>query len=746
LAARRGGPETDTTRRRGERSRREFLLQSGLAGAAIVLPIRTRGQAGGSASPLRPSRWLALYPDGRVVMTAAKLEMGQGIFTALALMAAEELDLDPASIEVRIPSTDEFPDDSVRLDTHSSRSVSTCWLPVRSAAASVREMLLAAAARSWGVPVGECRAESGAVAHAATGRRSTYAELASPAALESVPRSPPLRRRGQFRRIGRPTPRLEAPEIVRGRLGYGCDLRRPGMLHAVLARPPLRGARLRAFDPAPALAVPGVRHVVKVGDCVAVVAETTWDAIRGRDALSPDWEGGQGAGFSSEGFEVLLGQALDATSGERYDPARTELRGVVVRAAGATPAWPQAGSAGVTAEYTTPFQAHVPMEPLNAVAEVRGDTVEVWCGTQLPGEAGQEIARHFELPRSRVVVHPQPMGGGFGRREVPDDMIEAVGVARAIGGGPVQVFWTREDDLRHDYFHPATRHRLAARVEAGRLRSWRHRVAAPSIEKRWLIRSTEAELLARVETAGAWNLPYAVPDLLVEYVDPPLPIVPGFWRGIESVSNVFALESFVDELACASGADPLQFRLGNLGETVSSPGTGIPPFSVARLRGALELAGARAGWSGPPAPGRGRGVAGLVFDGRTACGLVAEVAVDQARLRIERIVCAIDCGIVVNPLGLAGNAESAITWGLSALFSEITFENGIPKQSNHADYPILRLSQMPAVEVHNVPSREPPSGTGEIPVPLVAPAVCNAIYNATGRRLRRLPIRPGDLA
>ncbi|HET7291927.1 MAG TPA: molybdopterin cofactor-binding domain-containing protein, partial [Vicinamibacteria bacterium] len=317
--------------------------------------------------------------------------------------------------------------------------------------------------------------------------------------------------------------------------------------------------------------------------------------------------------------------------------------------------------------------------------------------------------------------------------------------AREIGGGPVQVFWTREDDLRHDYYHPATRHRLAARFEGGRLRSWRHRVAAPSIEKRWGSRPRRPELVARVETAGAWNLPYAVPDLLVEYVDPPLPIVPGFWRGIEIVSNVFAVESFVDEAAHAAGRDPLEFRLAHLGVSVVAPMT-TRPFPLRRLRGALELAGERAGWGSPLPPGRGRGVAGLVFDGRTACACVAEVTVEAGSLRVDRVVCAIDCGIVVNPLGLAGNAESAIAWGLSALFSEITFEGGIAAQASHLDYPILRLGQMPEVEIHTVASAEPPSGTGEIPVPLVAPAVCNAVFRASGRRLRRLPIRPEDLA
>ena len=738
-------PSMSRTNAVASRSRREFLVQSGLAGAALVFPIAVSGREPDEQS-LRPTLWLAVHPDGRIVFTATKLEMGQGILTALSVLVAEELDVAPASVEVRIPSTDELPAHQNPLETSSSRSVASSWRPVRAAAACVREMLVAAAARSWDVPSAECRAEAGAVTHIPSGRRRSYAGLASAAAKEEVPRSPGLKRSGSFRHIGKATRRIEGPDIVRGRLHFGCDERREGMLFAVLARPPLRGGRLRGLDPSPALALPGVRHAVRIDESVAVVGETTWDAIRGRDALALGWSGGEGAGFTSEGFERLLRQALDAPSAESYDPARSELRAAVVLATGARPEWPEAGAAALTAEYATPFQAHVPMEPPNALAQIRDGKHEVWCGTQFPGVAVEEIARRLRVPPTAVVVHPLHMGGGFGRREVPDYPIEALSVARAIGGGPVQVFWTREDDLRHDYFHPATRHRLAARLEQGRLRHWRHRVAAPSIEKRWGKAQKKAALVARVETAGAFNLPYAVPDLLVEYVDPPLPIVPGFWRGIETVSNVFAVESFVDELAHGAGSDPLEFRLTHLAESAVSPGALPKPFPLRRLRAAFELAAAKSGWGAPLPPGRGRGVAGLVYDGRTACACVAQVAVEKSALRVERVVCVIDCGIVVNPLGLAGNAESAIAWGLSALFSEVTFEGGVAVQTSPLDYPILRLSQMPAVDVHTVPSHEPPSGTGEIPVPLVAPAVCNAIFHATGRRLRRLPIRPEDLA
>ncbi|HET7294853.1 MAG TPA: molybdopterin cofactor-binding domain-containing protein, partial [Vicinamibacteria bacterium] len=402
----------------GARSRREFLVASGLAGAALVLPIAVRGGASGP-EVLAPSLWLGVHPDGRIVFAGTKLEMGQGILTALAVLVAEELEVDPSAIDVRFPSTDELAGRERLLETSSSSSVTKSWRPVRLAAAGAREMLVAAAARSWGAPPAECRAESAGVTHLPSGRRLTYGALASAAARETAPKLPRLKKPPEFRRIGRPASRMEGADIVRGRIRFGCDERREGMLYAALARPPLRGARLRPCDPAPALAVPGVKHVVKVGESVAVVAETTWDALQGRAALAPAWDGGEGADFSSDGFDRLLRQGLDAPSAASYDPERKELRASSVLATGEAPPWPPVES-GLVAEYATPFQAHATMEPPNAVGQVCDGRHEVWCGTQFPGEAVQEIARRFGVPRASVVVHPMQMGGGFGRREVPD--------------------------------------------------------------------------------------------------------------------------------------------------------------------------------------------------------------------------------------------------------------------------------------------------------------------------------------
>jgi CO/xanthine dehydrogenase Mo-binding subunit len=387
------------------------------------------------------------------------------------------------------------------------------------------------------------------------------------------------------------------------------------------------------------------------------------------------------------------------------------------------------------------------MEPPNAIAVIGVDGWhQIWCGTQWPERTAEAVAHQFGWSPKRVILYPERMGGSFGRKEAPDFVHEAVAVAREYGAGPVQLFWSRDDDLQHGYYHPASRHRLAARLERGQVAAWRHRVASPSIEGQWrLIRKQLGVAIPRAEASGAWNPPYAFDDFLVEYVDPPCPIPLGFWRSIEIGNNTFAVECFVDELAHAAGRDPIEFRLAHLGESLVSH-FAEQPFDLARLRAVYELAAERSGWGERLPGGRGRGVAGLVFDGVTACVSVADVTVAEGDVRVDRIVCALDCGTVVNPLGLEGNVESALAWGLSALRSEITFAAGHAQQTSPLDYEILRFHQMPAVEIHTVASDEPPSGTGEIPAPTVAPAVFNAIFAATGKRLRRLPLKPGDLS
>ena len=656
------------------RSRREFLIQSGLAGAAFAFPIPI-GEP--EEQVLRPTLWLAVYPDGRIVMSAAKLEMGQGILTALRVLVAEELAVDPTSIQVRFPSTDELPAHGDALGTTSSRSVTKSWRPVRVGAASVREMLVAAAARSWAVPSIECRAEKATVTHVPSGRQRSYGELASAAAREKVPESPRPKQRGPFRYIGKPAPRIEAPEVVRGRLRYGCDERREGMLFAVLARPPLRGGVLPKFDPAPALALPGVRHVVRIDESVAVVGETTWDAIRGRDALTLPLERRGGCGLHVRRLRAApapgpgrarrreLRPGAEGAAGRRHTGDRHQAAVARVRGAGAHGRVRDA----------------LPGAPADGAAErPRPD----------PGRQARGVVRHAASGRGRAGSRAPPRHLACGRRRAPyahGRRLRAARGARLRGRGAAR--------------GPDDRRRPGAGVldtrgrPAPRLLSPRHPAPAggpPRGRSAALLAPSRCGTLDR-EALGleAGAAPPHRPGRDRGSLEPALRH-PGAARRVRGPAAARSFPgSGAASRACRTSSpsrasstswptppasDPLEFRLSHLGDSVVAPMDISGPFPLRRLRGVFELAAARAGWGSPLPPGRGRGVAGLVFDGRTACACVAEVAVEKGQLRLERIVCAIDCGIVVNPLGLAGNAESAIAWGASALFTEVTFAGG----------------------------------------------------------------------
>lgn len=725
-------------------SRREFLLLASLSGAALLLRAH-RAPPRERQPPFEPNLWLAVHEDGVVEFAVTRLEMGQGIRTGLTLLVAEELALAPAAIRLRTPSTAEVPDHGEILKTTGSISITEHWRPLRLAAAAAREMLVAAAAASWGVPPAECAVEGGRVVHPASGRSRGYGELIGDAARQPVPENPRLKPAEEFRWIGRPTPRLEGPDVVCGRPRYGADVRLDGQLYAALARPPAAGGVPRSHDAAAASAVPGVRGVVSLGAAVAVVAEDSWSALRGRDALAVEWDQGETGEFSSARFDAALAEALDVpATTKRYQRPERRPRAVVVRGEERDPRRALGGSPTLTAEYATGFQTHAPMEPLNATARWDGELCEIWCGHQVPHHVVEAAAEEFGVPPERIVVHPLAMGGGFGGREAPGFALEAARLARQLDGRPVQIVWSREDDLGHALFHPASRHRLEGWLDgSGRLAGWRHRVASPSVEVQW---GFPLHSVPRAETSSAWNLPYVCAALRVEYADLPVPLRLGFWRSVSVHHNAFAVECFVDELAHRAGRDAVEFRIAHLGRSIRSLGSGRTPFDLARLRRTVELVAERGDWGAPLPPGRGRGLAAIVFDGRTAAATIAEVTVRDGELSVDRLVCALDCGVVVNPLGMTGNAESALAWGLSAMSSEITFARGRVVEISHLDYPILRLPQMPAVEIHAVPSAASPSGTGEIPAPTVAPAVANAVFQATGRRLRRLPLRSGDLA
>jgi isoquinoline 1-oxidoreductase beta subunit len=550
------------------------------------------------------------------------------------------------------------------------------------------------------------------VLHVASGRRLGYGELAAAAARERVPEDPPLKERGRWRLIGRKVPRLDGPDKVRGRARFGCDVRVPGMHFAVIARPPVLGGQVARVDAGGARKVPGVRRVVQVPGGVAVVADSTWAALRGRDALDVAFEPGPNGAFDSAELARRLAAAIPEP------PARSDGDVDLALAQAAR---------HVQATYEVPLLAHATMEPMNATADVRGGRAELWLPTQSPTAAQAAVARALGLPPERVKVHVTFLGGGFGRRAVPDFAEEAALVSRAARG-PVQVFWTREDDVRHDLYRPAGRNELRAGLDGhGRLLAWHHRVRAPSIAKqlfgdarRW---GDHPDVLE-----SAIDFPYEAGAVRVDAAIPDVGVRVGWWRSVYASQNAFAEECFMDELAAAAGQDPLAFRLAHLP-------------ADARMRGVLALAAEKAGWGRPAPPGRARGLACHSSFGSHVAE-IAEVSAEQGRLRVHRVVAAVDPGIVVNPDSVEHQVEGAIVYGLSAaLRGEITVAAGAVVQGNFDDYEPLRMDEAPVVEVHVVPSDEDPGGIGEPGLPPIAPALANAVFALTGKRARRLPIR-----
>jgi isoquinoline 1-oxidoreductase beta subunit len=713
--------------------RRQFLLICGAAGSSSLLglvwgcaattrpeasgaPVAGRSLPGPPVAPLEVGAWLALEPDGRAVVQVHKSEMGQGVLTALPMLIAEELDLPFVRVEARLaPGALRFRDARGNQTTGYSSSVSGSWLPFRTMGAAARLMLLQAAAARWTVPVGELATADGEVVDTRGGRRLAYHALLDAARGLPVPEAPPLKAAARFALLGTRVPRVDTPDKVDGSAVFGIDVRVPGMKTAVVARCPHLGGRLRRFDPAGALRVPGVEQVVPIGSGVAVVARDFWCASRGRDALSVDWDADAAAGRDSRAHERELAARLAA-------PGRIARRAGDPEAVAAAP-----GGRWVRADYYTPFLAHAAMEPLSATASVRDGECHLWVGTQAPSRAQDWAARITGLAPERVFVHTLPLGGAFGRRGESDFVVEAVELALACGV-PVKVVWSRTDDLRHDFYRPATANRLAARLDAdGALRLLTHRIAAPSIARR-----RSPEMLERghdlLMTQGSADHHYSIEHQLFDYHEVDLGVPVGFWRSVGHSHNGFALECFLDEVAHAAGVDPLEWRRARL--------AGDP-----RLRHVLDVAARESGWGTPSPHGTGRGIACMESYG-TRVALVAEVQVADADLRVRRITCAVDCGQVVHPGIVEQQMESGIVFGLSAaLFGEVTFADGAVLQSNYHDYPVLRLPEMPRIDVHRIASDAAPGGCGEPSTPVVAPAVCNAVFAATGRRIRRLPIR-----
>jgi isoquinoline 1-oxidoreductase beta subunit len=690
--------------------RREFL-KTAAGGLLLGFHLSRGSRLSAAVTDNKLNAWVHVGTDDYVTLFIHKAEMGQGTVTSLSMLLAEELECDWKKIRTEFPGIDRA--FGGNQGVVGSQSIRSSWQPLRQAGASAREMLIQAAAQKWGVDKSQCRAENNAVVNAATNTRLSYGELAEAAAKIAPPTGVALKDPSQFRIIGKPCKRLDTPEKTTGRAVFGIDVRVPNMLYAATARCPVFGGKVASFDATKAKAMPGVKHVVEIASGVAVVADNTWNAIQARNALVIQWDEGAHAGMSSAGIRKEWVELANQP-------------GAVARQVGDAAGALASSAKKIEAVYEAPYLAHAPMEPLNCTADVRADSCEVWASTQGQSAALQEAVRVTGLRPDQVKINTRYMGGGFGRRARADYIGEAVAASKAVGA-PVQLTWAREDDMQQDWYRPASYTRFAGGLDAdGWPVAMTGRVICPPFGgMRNGVSSTAVE--------GIVDTPYAIPNLMVDYhaADPGIPV--SYWRSVGYSQNTFFAESFIDELAAAGGKDAFEFRRKLLEKSPR-------PLAV------LELAAEKAGWGKPLAAGHGRGIA-LVNNIGSFTAEVAEVSVTQGKLKVHRVVCAVDCGHVVNPSGVEQQIQGGIVYGLSAAMKgEITIDRGRVQQANFHQYDVLRIDEMPVVEVYLMPSQAAPGGIGEASVPPIAAAVGNAIFAATGKRVRKLPMRVEDLA
>mgnify|MGYP001447824371 CR=1 FL=1 len=717
-------------------NRRDFLKVTAAAGgllATVSLP--GCGRKGPLGEALDPSVFVRVSPDNTITVTIAKSEMGQGVRTSLAMLVAEELDADWSLIKVEQAS---FDPKYGEMGTGGSGSVRDNWKRMRESGAALRTMLVAAAAKEWGVDPKECLTENSFVIHAGQDRRAHYGSLAASAATMKVPATVSLKPRAEWRLMGKDRTGIDVADITHGRASYGLDVKVPGMLYASIERTTVFGGSVKSVDKTAALAVPGVKDVVEipaVGEGVnvhagvAVVATSTWAAMQGRRALKIEWDHGPRATESTESYQAFMDAAMEKAGVETVNKVG-DPDGVLGKAA-----------QPLSATYRAPFLSHATMEPMNCTASVTGDQVEVWSPTQFPDWAAQALSQVLKTDLKNVQVHVTLMGGGFGRRINPDFTVEAALVSQRVKQ-PVKVTWTREDDLRHDFYRPCATHRIDASLGAdGMPEAWRHRLSTPSIDVTYGPMPKAG--WGPNEADGSGNMSYRIPNRSSEYSLLDSGVPRGWWRAVSTTHGVFATESMIDELAAAAGKDPVEYRLALIDKyTLPQPADSKQfPFNPERLKGVLRTAAEKAGWGRAMPAGHGMGVA-CSFDHLGYAAEVFEVSVINDRLRIHRVVCAADSGPIVNPTGARAQIEGGICQGLSAALKErITIAGGAVAQRNFDGYSLLRINESPAViESYFVETDTEPTGLGEPSVPPVAAALANAVFKATGKRLRTLPL------
>jgi isoquinoline 1-oxidoreductase beta subunit len=701
-------------------SRREFLKASAAAGGGMILGFNlplVLGEAAQSGS-FSPNAFIRIGSDGGVVLTMPYVEMGQGTYTSIPMLIAEELDvsLKQVRLEHAPPNEKLYANPLLGVQaTGNSNAMRGAWKPLREAGAAARAMLVAAAAKRWGVDAKSCRAQDGELIHVPTGRRLNYGELAAEAATMPVPANVTLKSPEDFKLIGTPAKRLDAPSKVNGTAVYGIDARPTGVKIATLAQSPVFGGRVKKLDDAAAKAVKGVRQIVQLDDAVAVVADHMGAAKKGLAALKIEWNDGPHAKLTTAEIARELDQA-------------TLGSGAVAQNIGDADKAMASAATKVEAIYQLPFLAHATMEPMNCTVHFRKDECEIWIGSQAIARVQRMAADAAGLPLEKVIVHNHLIGGGFGRRLEADGAVRAVEIAKHVDG-PVKVVWTREEDIQHDMYRPYWFDRVSAGLDAeGRPVAWKRRFAGSSVLARWLPPAFK-DGLDPDSTEGAIDLAYDLPNFHVEFVRVEPPGIPtAFWRSVGPSHNVFVTESFIDEMAAAAKQDAVAYRRALLDK---SP----------RAKAVLELAAEKAGWGQALPKGSGRGVS-LQFAFGSYLAQVAEVEVSKdGTVRVRRVVCAVDCGTVINPDTVQAQIQSGIIFGTTAaLYGEITLNDGRVEQSNFDTYQMIRMNEAPVIEVHIVKSSEPPGGLGETGTSAIVPAIANSIFAATGKRLRKMPV------